>query len=98
MIKPIVLATLFLGLATGCATYNKSPVATYDNAGSDGGPVNQIVNADNAVTARQQPFNTVHADKSGGACYENLHCLHPFPDLDGPITPYRRACHRADRV
>ena len=46
MIKPIALATLFLGLATSCATYNKSPVATYDNAGSDGGPVNQIVNAD----------------------------------------------------
>ena len=46
VIKSIALTTLLLGLVTSCATYNKSPVATYENAGSEGGSVNQIVNAD----------------------------------------------------
>ena len=59
MIKPIFILTLLSFITSSCATYNKSHVATYDNAGSDGTSVNQIVNADK----KTRPIKVLRSSK-----------------------------------
>ena len=59
MIKQISILTLLSLITSSCATYNKNPVATYDNAGSDGTSVNQIVNADK----KTRPIKVLRSSK-----------------------------------
>jgi uncharacterized protein YcfL len=59
VIKQIFILTLLSFITSSCATYNKSPVATYDNAGSDGTTVNQIVNADK----KTRPIKVLRSSK-----------------------------------
>lgn len=59
MIKQISILTLISLITSSCSTYNKSPVATYDNAGSDGTTVNQIVNADK----KTRPIKVLRSSK-----------------------------------
>lgn len=47
----LTLITLSLGLFSSCATYNKSPVATYENNGLEDGSMSQLTNTDSKTRA-----------------------------------------------
>ena len=55
----LALTTLCLSLITSCATYNKSPVATYEGNDSEDGSMNQLTNTDK----KTRPLKVLNSSK-----------------------------------
>ena len=55
----LALTTLCLSLVTSCATYNKSPVATYEGNGLEDGSMSQLTNTDK----KTRPIKVINSSK-----------------------------------
>ena len=55
----LTLTTLCIGLVSSCATYNKSPVATYEGNDSEDGSMNQLTNTDK----KTRPLKVLNSSK-----------------------------------